>query len=122
MDGLERSGLEQCAVQRSIGSQMPYRSSPQILAGRAVAFGDRYQIAVYLLALLAGMSVGLAAPASGPLLGLAIEPVLALLLFATFRQVPFTELAAAFRDGRFLAAILLVNFVVVGVKFARKAK
>ena len=92
---------------------MPHRSSPQILAGRAVAFGDRYQIAVYLLALLAGMSVGLAAPASGPLLGVAIEPVLALLLFATFRQVPFTELAAAFRDGRFLAAILLVNFVVV---------
>lgn len=80
---------------------------------RAVEFGDRHQIAVYLLALAAGGLVGVLAPQRSPALGPAIEPVLAVLLFATFRQVPFTALAQAFRDGRFLVAVLAVNFLVV---------
>lgn len=80
---------------------------------RAVAFGERHQIGVYLLALAAGAVVGLTAPGSSPSLERAIEPVLAVLLFATFLQVPFTALSAAFRDGRFLAAVLTVNFLIV---------
>ena len=76
-------------------------------------FGDRHQIAVYLLALTAGALVGLLAPQRSPSLAPAIEPVLALLLFATFRQVPFTDLGRSLRDGRFLAAVLTLNFVVV---------
>jgi ACR3 family arsenite transporter len=80
---------------------------------RLVDFGDRHQVGLYLLALAAGALVGLTAPGSSPSLELSIEPVLAVLLYATFLQVPFTALAAAFRDGRFLAAVLTVNFVIV---------
>jgi hypothetical protein len=31
----------------------------------------------------------------------------------TFLQVPFTKLTAAFRDTRFLAAVLVLNFAIV---------
>lgn len=41
-----------------------------------------------------------------------VEPVLALLLLATFLAVPFAALGAGLRDGRFLAALLVLNFVV----------
>ncbi|MFB9070136.1 arsenic resistance protein [Citricoccus parietis] len=39
--------------------------------------------------------------------------MLGVLLYSTFLAVPFRRLAGAFRDGRFLTAILLVNFAVV---------
>ena len=42
-----------------------------------------------------------------------VEPVLALLLLATFLAVPFPALGAGLRDGRFLASLLVLNFVVV---------
>ena len=42
-----------------------------------------------------------------------IYPVLGALLYATFLQVPFTALRAAFADRRFLVAALALNFVVV---------
>lgn len=74
---------------------------------------ERHQIAIYLGGLAAGAAVGLAWPAGGPTWEAAIYPVLGALLYATFLQVPFTKLTAAFRDGRFLGAVLLVNFVVV---------
>lgn len=68
---------------------------------------------MYLLALGGGAALGLAAPGTAPGLEHAIEPVLASLLFATFLQVPFTALARAFRDARFLAVVMVANFVVV---------
>ncbi|TWV21461.1 bile acid:sodium symporter, partial [Streptomyces albidoflavus] len=40
-------------------------------------------------------------------------PVLGALLFVTFLQVPAAELFRSLREGRFLAAVLVVNFVVV---------
>ncbi|WP_375482026.1 bile acid:sodium symporter [uncultured Jatrophihabitans sp.] len=85
------------------------------VASKAVAFADDHQIPIYLLALALGVVVGTIAPASSHGFEQAIEPVLALLLFATFQQVPFTALAHAFRDRRFLTVLLLVNFVVVPV-------
>ncbi|MGE4340662.1 MAG: arsenic resistance protein, partial [Pigmentiphaga sp.] len=42
-------------------------------------------------------------------------PGLALLLYATFTQVPFDQLPAAFKDGAFISAALLGNFVVLPV-------
>lgn len=74
---------------------------------------ERHQIAVYLGGLTTGAAVGLAWPASSRMLELAIYPVLGALLYATFLQVPFTKLAEAFRDTRFLFSALLLNFVVV---------
>ena len=42
-----------------------------------------------------------------------IYPVPGALMNATFLQIPFTKLTAAFRDTRFLAAVLVVNFAIV---------
>lgn len=79
---------------------------------------ERHQIAVYIAGLGGGAAVGWAWPAAGPVWETAIYPVLGLLLYATFLAVPFTKLTAAFRDVRFLAALLVVNFAVVPVVVA----
>lgn len=45
----------------------------------------------------------------------AINPTLALMLFVTFLQVPLASLREAFRNGRFFAALLAVNFAAVPI-------
>ncbi len=74
---------------------------------------ERRQVAAYLVALVAGVSIGLAAPGADDAFEALIYPVLGALLYATFVQVPFTALRAAFADRRFLLAVLGLNFVVV---------
>lgn len=74
---------------------------------------ERHQVAVYLAAIAAGAAFGSAVPASGPVLEHAIDPSIAALLYVTFLQVPVARLGAAVRDVRFIAALLVVNFVVV---------
>ncbi|MFJ6181529.1 arsenic resistance protein [Streptomyces sp. NPDC092295] len=74
---------------------------------------ERHQVAVYVGALAAGGLVGWTAPGAGPGLEHAINPVLAALLYVTFLQVPASELVRSLRAGRFLAATLVVNFLVV---------
>lgn len=48
----------------------------------------------------------------------AVNPALALMLFVTFLQVPLASLREAFRNGRFFAALLAVNFAAVPVLVA----
>ncbi|WP_156727166.1 arsenic resistance protein [Streptomyces apocyni] len=74
---------------------------------------EHHQVAIYLAAMAAGGLFGSLAPAAGPGLEHAINPVLATLLYVTFLQVPAAELLRSLRTGRFLAAALAVNFVVV---------
>lgn len=74
---------------------------------------EHHQVAIYLAAMAAGGLLGWAAPATGPGLEHAINPVLGALLFVTFLQVPAAELVRSLRDGRFLSAAVVVNFVVV---------
>lgn len=74
---------------------------------------EHHQIAVYLGAMAAGALVGWAAPSAGPGLEHVISPLLGALLLVTFLQVPAAELLRSLRDGRFLSAALVVNFVVV---------
>lgn len=77
-----------------------------------VAWLERHQAALYVAGIAAGAVVGWVLPGAGRLAVL-VEPVLGLLLLATFLAVPFAALGAALRDGRFLAALLGLNFVVV---------
>ncbi|MDQ1106571.1 bile acid:sodium symporter [Nocardioides zeae] len=79
-----------------------------------VAASERHQVAIYLLAIVAAGLTGLLLPGAAAL-DVAIEPVLGLLLFATFLGVPFGALGPALRDGRFLLALLVLNFVLVPV-------
>ncbi|WP_031478100.1 arsenic resistance protein [Streptomyces bicolor] len=73
---------------------------------------ERHQVAIYLGAMAVGGLLGWSAPDAGPGLEHAINPVLGALLFVTFLQVPAAELFRSLRDGRFLSAALVVNFVV----------
>ncbi|WP_396599491.1 arsenic resistance protein [Frigoribacterium sp. R86507] len=72
----------------------------------------RRQVPLYLVAILTAGVVGLTVRGAHHL-ETAIEPSLGLLLFATFLGVPFSAIARSLRDGRFLAAVGVLNFVVV---------
>lgn len=81
----------------------------------AVNWMERRQIALYLLALAVGVATGLLTPAVADPAGLAVTPVLGLLLYATFLGVPFGTIGIALRDWRFLGAVLALNFLIVPV-------
>ena len=66
-----------------------------------------YFAAVALAAILAWLIPGTAALAP------AVDPLLALMLFATFLQVPLIELRQALANVRFLGALLTANFIAV---------
>ena len=74
---------------------------------------ERHQVWLYLLATAVGLAVGTRWPQLGPAADLVVWPVLALLLYATFTQIPLASLPAAFTNGRFLAAALIGNFVLI---------
>lgn len=86
-------------------------SRPWRRARRAL---ERHQVALYLAAIAAGFAVGALVPGAHRL-ELGINVAIALLLYVTFLGIPLTRLRRAFRDGRFLVALLVVNFVVVPV-------
>jgi ACR3 family arsenite efflux pump ArsB len=76
---------------------------------------ERHQVPLYLAALAVGAGVGVALPGVAHPAEAAINPVLGLLLYATFLGVPFARIGQAVRDWRFLLTVLTVNFVVVPV-------
>lgn len=76
------------------------------------AYLERNQTAVYFAAVGAGALFGLLGPGADELRA-AVTPALALMLFATFLQVPVTRLRDALSRARFLSALLVANFVAV---------
>ncbi|MDG4792569.1 hypothetical protein [Micromonospora sp. WMMD1082] len=74
---------------------------------------ERRQVWCYLGAVLGGLIVGTLAPGAGHAFEAMVWPVIGLLLYATFTQVPLTTIAAAFKDTRFLTAALIGNFVIL---------
>lgn len=74
---------------------------------------ERHQVALYLSGLAVGAVVGLLVPGVAQPAQLAINPVLGLLLYATFLGVPMGKLTQAFGDWRFLVTVLVVNFALV---------
>ena len=80
---------------------------------RIIEWWDEHQVALYLAAIAVGAVAGSGLPNLAPAFENSIEPVLMLLLFATFLGVPMTEVGRAFADVRFLATVLVVNFVAV---------
>ncbi|MBB1020975.1 arsenic resistance protein [Dietzia sp. E1] len=79
----------------------------------SVEWMERHQVSLYLAGLVLGGVVGVLAPAVAGPAELAIQPVLALLLYATFLCIPFARIGRSFRDWRFLGTILAVNFLLV---------
>lgn len=83
-------------------------------AGALVAWSHRHQIPIYLGGLVVGGVVGVLLPApAAATVEVAIYPVLGLLLYATFLQVPFDRITSSLRDGRFVGVALILNFVIV---------
>lgn len=76
---------------------------------------QRRQVAVYAVAVLAAVALAVGRPGTARSLEPLINPVLAVLLYVTFLEVPFVRIRAAFRDRRFMAAALGMNFLVVPV-------
>jgi ACR3 family arsenite efflux pump ArsB len=74
---------------------------------------ERQQVWIYLAAITVGLGAGSVWPAVGPWLEALLWPTLMLLLYATFVQVPLLHVREAFGDRRFLAAVLIGNFVLL---------
>lgn len=70
------------------------------------------QIPIYFGAVLVALLAAWMVP-SARSLSSAIDPLLALMLFVTFLQVPMGELRQAIREVRFIGALLLANFVLI---------
>lgn len=81
----------------------------------AAQWMEERQVGLYLAALGVGAALGLGVPAVAHPAQSLITPVLGLLLFATFLGVPFARIGNAIRDGRFLVAVMVVNFVLAPV-------
>lgn len=73
------------------------------------------QVALYAVAVLFAIGLGLGVPTASSVLEPLINPVLAVLLYVTFLEIPFVRIRRAFRNGRFMGAALGMNFVVVPV-------
>lgn len=76
---------------------------------------ERRQVWIYLSAILAGLLAGSTWPGVRPFFEALLWPALMSLLYATFMQVPLLHLREAFRDHRFVAAVLTGNFAVLPV-------
>ena len=72
---------------------------------------EKHQVGIYFGAVVLAPLVALLVPGTAALEG-GVNPALALMLFVTFLQVPLADLGRAFGRGRFLAALLITNFVV----------
>ncbi|WP_460581673.1 arsenic resistance protein [Gordonia jinhuaensis] len=75
---------------------------------------EDHQAVLYIAAIALGIVVGVATPGTTSLRA-AINPILAALLYATFLQVPAADLLRSLHDGRFVAALLAMNFVVTPI-------
>lgn len=75
---------------------------------------ERWQIPLYVLAIGAGVAVGLSLPGAKKL-EVAINPALMLLLYATFLSIPLTRIGRVLRDARFLASLVVLIFLLVPV-------
>ncbi|MGF7213520.1 ACR3 family arsenite efflux pump ArsB [Skermanella aerolata] len=72
---------------------------------------EKSQVIVYFSAVVLATSIAYLIPGTAALEA-GINPALALMLFFTFLQVPLADLGRAFAQVRFLAALLIMNFIV----------
>ncbi len=74
---------------------------------------EKYQVLAYLAAIGCGLAVGTVWPGRLGLLEPLLWPVLALLLYTTFTQVPLAHIRQAMADTRFVSAAVVGNFLVI---------
>jgi len=74
---------------------------------------ERHQVWLYLAAIVVGLALGSTWPGIGSHLEALLWPVLAVLLYATFVQVPLLHIRDAFGDRRFVLAVMTGNFLLI---------
>lgn len=74
---------------------------------------ETHQIPIYFAAVLAAVAFGLLASDTAHLLQTLITPAIAVLMYAMFLQIPFLDLRQGLGNRRFIAALLLANFLLV---------
>lgn len=74
---------------------------------------EHNQIPVYLVAVIGAVLGGLLAPQAAPALGALVTPTIAVLMYAMFLQIPFLQLRQGLANKRFMAALLIANFVLI---------
>ncbi|MDF9839631.1 MULTISPECIES: arsenic resistance protein [Paenibacillus] len=76
---------------------------------------EHQQIWLYVIALIIGGVLGLVSPKVGSSLHITISPILAILLYGMFAQIPFLQLRESFSNRRFIGALLASNFVIAPI-------
>lgn len=74
---------------------------------------ERHQVWLYLAAIIMGLGLGLMRPEATATLEGGLWPLLGVLLYATFTQVPLGRLAPAMQDWRFATALVAGNFLIL---------
>jgi len=74
---------------------------------------QRHQVAIYAASVVLAIGFGLGLPSAAPLFEQVITPVLAVLLYVTFLEIPFTRFRQAFTNIQFMTSALGMNFLVV---------
>lgn len=75
---------------------------------------EKKQISIYIITLFISVIVGLTWDQSN-ILEHAIEPVIGVLLYSMFCQIPFLELKQALKNRSFFAALLFGNFILIPI-------
>ncbi|CAM2930004.1 arsenic resistance protein [Paenibacillus taichungensis] len=76
---------------------------------------EKQQTWLYVVVLFVGAAIGLGTPEWGAALHYTVSPVLAILLYSMFAQIPFLQLKESLSNLRFIGALLVANFIVVPV-------
>ncbi|WP_104912274.1 arsenic resistance protein [Pseudomonas sp. LG1D9] len=74
---------------------------------------EQHQIAIYFVAVIIAAVGGLLAPQAAQGLGGLVTPAIAVLMYAMFLQIPFLQLRQGLANKRFIAALLVANFVLI---------
>ena len=74
---------------------------------------EKHQSWFYLLFIGLGLALGIGAPGFAERLAPLVWPLLGILLYATFTQIPLLNIARSFSDKRFMAALLVGNFIAI---------
>ncbi|MFJ7370361.1 arsenic resistance protein [Lysinibacillus sp. NPDC098008] len=78
---------------------------------------ESQQIWVYGIALLLGGMIGLLHEDFGSSLDWTISPLIAILMYGMFAQIPFLKLREAVANFKFIAALLIGNFLIIPIIF-----
>lgn len=74
---------------------------------------EHNQIPIYFVAVIIAAVGGLLAPQAAQSLGVLVTPAIAGLMYAMFLQIPFLELRQGLVNKRFIAALVVANFVLI---------